>query len=131
MVTSLRSIDIPIRQLSAEETSQALDQAGVAVRKADDPDLREKFQDFTAGTFLKTMLKSLRTANGKVPYLDGGYAEQVFRAQFDQTVAEDIAKSHGGALSGELYDQYLHRSTRTEPAAALAEEAGRGFSVVI
>lgn len=131
MLSSLRPVGIPVRQLSAEETAQAMEQAGLTVRKADDPEVREKFQDFTAGTFLKTMLKSLRSSTGKVPYLDGGYAEEVFRGQFDQTLAEGLARSHGGAFSSDLYDQYMHRSTRTEPAAALAEEAGRGFSVVI
>jgi Rod binding domain-containing protein len=131
MLSSLQPLNIPIRHLSADETAQALEQAGVSIRTADDPELREKFQDFTAGTFFKSMLKSLRSGTGKVPYLDGGHAEEVFRGQFDQTISENLARSHGGAMSGDLYDQYLHRSTRTEPAAAFAEEAERGFSVVI
>jgi peptidoglycan hydrolase FlgJ len=73
-------------------------------------DLKTNFQDFTAGTFYKEMLKSLRKMHGKPAYLDGGEAEKIFQGQLDQQVAEDLAHSHGGQWSDGLYQAFLHRT---------------------
>jgi Rod binding domain-containing protein len=130
-MSPLKPIDIPVRHLSREETARALEQSGATLRSADDPELKARFQEFTAGTFVQTMLKSLRSTTGKTPYMHGGYAEEVFRGQLDQTLSESLAKSHGGLFSDSLYEQYMHRQPGISPAAAQAEEAGHGIDVVI
>ncbi len=62
------------------------------------------FQDFSAGTFYKEMLKSLRSGQKHSKYFYGGQAEEIFRGQMDQQIAEDLARQHGGAFSNPLFE---------------------------
>jgi Rod binding domain-containing protein len=62
-----------------------------------------------AGTFYKQMLKSLRSTVDKAEYFHGGRAEEVFEAQLDQQVAEDLAARQGGVFADKLYDAFIHR----------------------
>ncbi len=67
---------------------------------------KQAFQDFVAGTFFKMMLKSLRSTQGEVAYIGGGQAEQTFRGQLDQQIAEELAREHGEAFSAPLYPNF-------------------------
>jgi Rod binding domain-containing protein len=73
-------------------------------------DVKSNFQDFTAGTFYKEMLKSLHKMHSKAAYFNGGQAEKIFQGQLDQQVAEDLAHSHGGQFSDGLYQAFLQHS---------------------
>jgi Rod binding domain-containing protein len=72
--------------------------------------VREKFQDFAAGTFYKEMLKSLRSGQKESKYFNGGQAEKIFRGQFDQQIAEDMARQHGGAFANPLFEAYSRQA---------------------
>ncbi len=61
----LKPLDIPVRQLDADETAAAARATGS--NRKDSPELREKFDEFVAGTFAKTMLKSLRKTTARSP----------------------------------------------------------------
>lgn len=67
------------------------------------------FQEFVGETFFGMMLKALRSTSEPVAYMDGGQAEEMFRNQLDQTIAADLAKSHGEVLSKPLFDQFQNR----------------------
>ena len=67
-------------------------------------EVREKFQDFAAGTFYKEMLKSLRSGQKHTKYFYGGQAEEIFRGQMDQQVAEDMAHQYGGPFANPLFE---------------------------
>lgn len=88
-------------------------------QKAQDKALqvREKFQDFAAGTFYKEMLKSLRSGQKHSKYFYGGQAEEIFRGQLDQQIAEDMAHQHGGAFADPLFEAYSRQ-------AGLAQSSG-------
>jgi hypothetical protein len=73
-------------------------------------EVREKFQDFASGTFYKQMLKALREGQKNSKYFHGGQAEEIFRGQMDQQVAEDLAHQHGAAFSGPLFDAYTRQA---------------------
>ena len=88
--------------------------------------LRETFQDFVAGTFYAQMLKSLRKTHGKPAYFHGGQAEEVFQGQLDQQVAEDLARSAGGAFADPLFEAFEQR-LRLAPALGGAGETAGGF----
>lgn len=77
--------------------------------------VKEKFQDFVAGTFYKMMLKEMRKMHDKPAYLHGGQAEDIFQGQLDQQVAEDLAHKHGDALVGPLYDAFVRTHPGLEP----------------
>ena len=71
--------------------------------------LKEKFQDFVAGTFYTQMLKALHNMHGKAAYFHGGQAEEIFQSQIDQQVAEDLARNHGGAFSDQLFTVFKNK----------------------
>ena len=72
--------------------------------------VREKFQDFAAGTFYKEMLKSLRSAQKPSKYFNGGQAEKIFQGQFDQQIAEDMARQNGAAFASPLFEAYSRQT---------------------
>jgi Rod binding domain-containing protein len=78
--------------------------------KLSQPDARETFQDFVAGTFYKQMLKALRKTHDKPAYFHGGQAEEAFRGQLDQQIAEDLARTTGAAFSDELFTAFIRNS---------------------
>jgi Rod binding domain-containing protein len=69
-------------------------------------EVRAKFQDFAAGTFYKELLKSLRSGQKHSKYFYGGQAEEIFRGQLDQQIAEDMARQSGGSFANPLFDAY-------------------------
>jgi len=72
--------------------------------------VKEAFRDFVGGTFYQQMLKSLRkSTTGKAAYMNGGKAEEMFRGQLDQQIADDLARSHGGNVADSLYDAFSRR----------------------
>ena len=73
-------------------------------------EVREKFQDFAAGTFYKEMLKSLRSGQKESKYFNGGQAEKIFRGQFDQQIAENMARQHGAAFANPLFEAYSRQT---------------------
>lgn len=80
-------------------------------------EVREKFQDFAAGTFYKEMLKSLRSGQKGSKYFNGGQAEKIFRGQFDQQIAEDMARQHGAAFANPLFEAYSRQTGLNQSGA--------------
>ena len=98
---------------------------GNVIRKPPDAqmELKEKFQDFVAGTFFRQMLKALHGTHDKAAYFHGGQAEQIFQGQFDQYVAEDLARHHGGAFADQLYNVFSNQlRARRRPTQAITEK---------
>ncbi|HVX57542.1 MAG TPA: rod-binding protein [Candidatus Saccharimonadales bacterium] len=87
-----------LQTLSTQEPDRAPAEA--------DLELREKFQEFVAGTFYKQMLKSMRSSQRKPAYFHGGQGEDVFQSQMDEIVTDNFAKNHGDTFAGNLYDIY-------------------------
>jgi Rod binding domain-containing protein len=71
--------------------------------------LKEKFQDFVAGTFYTQMLKALHSTHGKAAYFHGGQAEEIFQSQMDQQVAENLARNHGEAFADQLFTVFKNK----------------------
>lgn len=69
-------------------------------------ELEEKFQEFVAGTFFRTLLKSLRQTVHETKLIHGGKAEEIFREQLDQTISQQLADSHGGGVADEMFVQF-------------------------
>jgi Rod binding domain-containing protein len=96
-----------------------------AARAPNEHDLlvREKFQDFVAGTFYKQMLKALRSTQGKPAYFHGGQAEEIFKSQMDEHVTDQLAKSHGEPFASGLFSSYAqaHSIATDSPAASLLD----------
>ena len=114
----------PISSTSPTSLWQLEARAPVETPSDESMQVREKFQDFVAGTFYKQMLKSLRATHDKAAYFHGGPAEEMFQGQLDQYVSEDLARHQGAGFSDPLFSafsQHLHRSQAkfTLPASSL------------
>lgn len=104
-MTPLSGIQPSINQTSllaqATNAPAGLNQAGKNA-----PELKEAFQDFVAGTFYKQMFKAFRSAQNKPAYFHGGQAEEMFQAQLDQQISEDLAKGQGSTFSDTLFSAF-------------------------
>lgn len=89
-------------------------QAAERTPDAQDLEVRAKFQEFTAGTFYKTMLKALRSAQHKPAYLHGGQAEDIFQSHLDDRLSNQLADQLGDQFSGPLFSAY----TRNKEASS-------------
>jgi Rod binding domain-containing protein len=68
--------------------------------------MRETFDSFVGETFYGQMLASMRKTVGKAAYFDGGRAEEIFRGQLDQVIAQDLAKSAAPSFTGPMFDLF-------------------------
>jgi Rod binding domain-containing protein len=91
--------------------------------------VKEKFQEFVAGTFYSQMLKALHKTHDKPAYFHGGQAEELFQSQMDQHVATELSKNHGASFSDPLFNTFQNQlkgirpesSTQPPRAAAIPE----------
>lgn len=75
-------------------------------------EIRKQFQNAIAGTFYRQMMKSLRSTTGKPAYLHGGQAEEIFRGQLDEIMADQLAAGSGQVFSDRLFElQFPHLKT--------------------
>ena len=51
------------------------------------------------------MLKSLRSTQGKPAYFHGGQAEEVFRGQLDQTLAQQMTETSADTIADPMFRQ--------------------------
>ncbi|TWT37925.1 Rod binding protein [Posidoniimonas corsicana] len=93
-----------------------------AEQVADAKQVREGFGEFVGKTFYGQLLKSMRQTVGKPAYFDGGRAEEVFRSQLDQTIADRLAENEGSGLAEGMFQQQFPREAdvlrRHEQAAS-------------
>jgi Rod binding domain-containing protein len=86
--------------------AQELNGRRLQTADAKDGDLREAFDSFVGQTFYGQMLKEMRKTVGKAAYFNGGKAEEMFRGQLDQKIAEQMAKSNAHSFSGPMFELF-------------------------
>ncbi|MFW6169868.1 MAG: rod-binding protein [Planctomycetota bacterium] len=72
----------------------------------ENPELKEAFQDFVGQTFFGQMLGAMRKTVDKPAYLHGGRAEEVFRSQLDQVLAEKMSDASAESFSEPMYQLF-------------------------
>ncbi|QDU79138.1 hypothetical protein Pla110_08430 [Polystyrenella longa] len=76
---------------------------GMAAKQAESvEEMKTVFQEFVAGTFYSTMLKSMHAMHDKPAFMHGGQAEEMFQNQLDQHITRDLAAEHGEDLVAPL-----------------------------
>ncbi|HEX4142690.1 MAG TPA: rod-binding protein [Pirellulales bacterium] len=92
----------------SQPTTDAQELNGQRLQAADknQSNLREAFDTFVGETFYGQMLKEMRKTVGKAAYFDGGRAEEVFRGQLDQKLAERMAKTNAHSFSGPMFELF-------------------------
>jgi len=83
-------------------------------------ELQNVYQEFVGKTFFGQLLKSMRSTVGKPAYFHGGQAEEVFRSQLDQTLAEHMTVASAAELADPMFKQQF-----PQQAAMLEAEAKR------
>lgn len=87
---------------------QAADQARLLQgKKPEDGELREAFDGFVGETFFGQMLASMRKTVGKPAYFYGGRAEEIFRGQLDQQLAQEMTKASANTFTGPMFDLFM------------------------
>ena len=72
-----------------------------------DAPLKEAFSDFVGQTFFGELIKSMRTTQKPAAYFDGGRAEEIFRGQFDQVLAEELSDASGEQIADPMYELFM------------------------
>jgi len=88
---------------------------GAAAEGAKGDELKEAFTDFVGQTFFGQMMKAMRSTVGKAAYFDGGRAEEIFRGQLDQTLAEHMTKASAKQFAEPMFEQQFPRLSKQEP----------------
>ncbi len=64
--------------------------------------------------FFTQLLAAMRKTQGEAAYFHGGRAEEMFRGQLDQTLAQQMTKTHARDFTNSLYERFaagqMHRS---------------------
>jgi len=68
-------------------------------------EVQEKFRTFIGEAFFGQMMKSMRSTQGKPAYFHGGHAEEVFRGQLDQTLAQEMTKASADTIADPMFRQ--------------------------
>ncbi len=71
-----------------------------------DEQTREAFQSFAGQTLFGQMLKAMRKTVGAPAYFHGGQAEEIFRDQLDQVLAEKLSDASSERFSEPMYELF-------------------------
>jgi Rod binding domain-containing protein len=103
----------PVRSLRGDRQHAAEDAAAAR-------DVRDAYRKFVGATFYGQMLKAMRSTVGKPAYFHGGQAEEAFRGQLDQHLADRLTEASADQLADPMFRRDFPRL-----ASALAEEEAR------
>ena len=73
----------------------------------EDDELRKAFQSFVGQTLFGQLLKAMRKTVGKPAYFYGGRAEEIFRQQLDQVLAEKISETSAHKFSEPMFELFV------------------------
>lgn len=74
--------------------------------KASDEELRTVFRQFVGEAFYGQLLQSMRKTVGKPAYFHGGRGEEVFQAQLDQQLAQQMAEATGDTIADPMFELF-------------------------
>lgn len=72
----------------------------------EDKEVREAFDQFVGETFFGQMLKAMRKTVDKPAYFHGGQAEEMFRGQLDQMLAEKMSDASAGSFTDSMFNLF-------------------------
>lgn len=84
-------------------------------------ELKQAYTDFVGKTFYGEMLKSLRSTVDKPAYFHGGQAEEAFRSQLDQQLADHMSAASAGQLADPSFERQFPQAAAVIKAAEKAK----------
>jgi Rod binding domain-containing protein len=73
---------------------------------ADEPALREAFDQFVGQTFFGQMLQAMRKTVGQPAYFHGGRGEELFRQHLDQALAQEMTEASADTISQPMFELF-------------------------
>lgn len=67
--------------------------------------VREAFTNFVGETFFSQLIKSMRATTDKAAYFHGGQGEEIFTAQLDQTMAEEMTAASADKFANPMFER--------------------------
>jgi Rod binding domain-containing protein len=61
------------------------------------------------------MIKAMRSTVGKAAYFDGGQAEEIFRGQLDQTMAEQLSDATAERFAKPMFEHQFPNLSASRP----------------
>ena len=89
---NINSAQLPIAGSSNPEIDNALS-------------VREAFTSFVGEIFFSQMIKSMRSTTDKPAYFHGGRGEEIFTAQLDQTMAEEMTSASADKFANPMFER--------------------------
>lgn len=107
---------------AASDSAQAM--KATAASGSPSEKTKEKFQEFVAGTFYRSLIEAMEKTAPEKTLVHGGRAEEIFRSHLNQTLAERFAHSHGSSVAGDLYAQFLRQLGQSVESAGGEKPSG-------
>jgi Rod binding domain-containing protein len=85
--------------------------------------LHKAYTDFVGKTFFGQMMKAMRSTVDKPAYFHGGQAEEAFRSQLDQQLADAMSDASAEQIAEPMFARQF-----PQQAKLLAEAAGEASS---
>lgn len=92
--------------LNSLSAAQMAGGEGAAAPSAVQLSEREAFDQFVGGTFYRQMLGAMQKSVGKPAYFHGGQAEEMFRGQLNQILADKMAEATADQFTGPMYELF-------------------------
>lgn len=84
-------------------------------------EIQKTFRTFVGEAFFGQMIKAMRSTQGKPAYFHGGHAEEVFRGQLDQTLAQEMTEVSADKIADPMFRQQFPREAALLDATAKQE----------
>jgi Rod binding domain-containing protein len=89
-------------------------------------ELKQAYADFVGKTFFGQMLKAMRSTVGKPAYFHGGQAEEMFRSQLDQQLADGMTAASASQIADPMFERQFPQQAATLRAAEAETQASLG-----
>ena len=78
----------------------------------DAKELKETFNTFVGESYFGQLLKSMQSTVGKPAYFHGGQAEEVFRGQLNQQMAQDMTAASADQIADPMFRQQFPQQAK-------------------
>lgn len=112
---------IPLQSNAVKPLRSGVQSAAEQLKGAQD--LKQAYQDFVGKTFFGQMMKAMRSTVDKPAYFHGGQAEEAFRSQLDQQLADSMSAASAEQIAEPMFARQFPRQAKLLADAELESRA--------
>ncbi len=95
-----------LKSEALKSNARDLLESGNDIVQPDKSELKEAFNDFVGQTLFGQLLKSMRTTVGKPAYFHGGQTEEIFQAQLDNVLTEELTEASAESFANPMFELF-------------------------